>query len=245
MEEETGVPQAEGTADVSPASEQPVEAAPDSQESVGADVQTQEPAQTANEQRVPYSRFKEVNDELKQLKDQLNSFQAQPETLSLPQYQAPTSVEAEAEAKLQEIVGKAISNQLGDVVQTVRQQRVDSQIETARKRFPDFDQHMVEVSEILKSSPSLKYDEDALGKAYLMAKGLKASQSVDEARKQGVQEAYQTIDQKIAGRPNQPTPRKMSGESDLLKRFKSGQLSEAQVRDNWTRLQEELASSRE
>lgn len=244
MEEEQGVTQAEGTATDSPAVEQPVETAPASPEAVGADVQTQEPVPTTEDKNVPYDRFREVNEERKKLKEQLEALSAQP-VAPVSNQPTPQGGEAEAEAKLQEIFGKVMHSQFGDVIQTVRQQRVDSQIEEARKRFPDFDQHMVEVSELLKSSPSLKYDDDALGKAYLMAKGLKASQSVDEARKQGVQEAYQTIDQKVAGRPNSPTPRKMGGESDLLKKFKSGQLSEAQVRDNWTRLQEELASSRE
>ena len=238
-----GVTGAEGTAVASPATEQPAGEAPTSPEGVGADVQTQGAEPTADEQRVPYSRFKEVNDEVKQLREQLSSFQTQPGTPDASSYQPAQGGDVEAETKLMELMGKAISQQFGDVAKIVREQRVDSQIETARKRFPDFDHHMVEVSEILKASPSLKYDDDALGKAYLMAKGLKASQSLDQARQAGMQEAYKTIDQKMSGRPNQPTPKKSSGESDLLKRFRAGQMGESELRANWSRLQDELASS--
>lgn len=237
MEETEDVQTAEAPA-TEPSTEN--KAVESSEVNVSEDAQTP-PSETDDKRTVPYARFKEVNDQLKNLKTLKEEYGAM--------YQAPSKEEEpkveydDAEARLQEIVGKAIEQRFGDSLKIVREQRIDQQINVARERFEDFDEHIGDITEILKSSPGLKDDSDPIGKAYLMAKGLRVSQVVSKAKEAGKQEAYETIDQKVATRTTSPTPRKMGGESDLLTKFKAGKLSEEQVRSNWSRLNEELAAA--
>lgn len=223
----------------------PEESQPTEEPSASEGEKTQEPSEGEEQsgKTVPYSRFKQVNDQLKQLKDLKESLnvQDQPEPqMSLPQ---SGDVQADAEAKLQQIVGKAIQSQFGDVTKLMREQRAESQISEVRQKYPDFDDQLGNVSEVLKAMPQLRETDNPVETAYIMAKGLSASQLADEARRQGQQEAYNTIDKKIAGRPNSPTP-KPSGksESDVVKRFREGKLSEAQMKAHWQEIQAGLAS---
>lgn len=227
-------PMAENTApESSPDTNQPEESAPVSED---AQTQTEEPGEKA----VPYSRFKEVNDQLRELKSSLSQT-AQSAPLYEPNV-GDTGLEPEAEAKLVELVKKAVAPELAGVTQYFRDQQANTAIEDTRRKYPDFDDHIAEVNQVMKAMPSLKSVDNPLETAYLITKGLTASQAVVAARKQGVEEAYKTIDNKIASRPGSPVPKKDSGgSSDLLKRFKAGKLSDNEVKANWTQLQQDLA----
>lgn len=228
--------------DSSPEISQPEESAP-----VSEDVNTQ-PEETGQERHVPYERFKEVNDQLKQMREAL---QFQPTAQSAPYAQpqgyeaAGTGLDPDAEQKLVELMGKAVDQRLAGVTQFVREQQMTSQIESMRRQYPDFDQHMGEITKVLNA------DKDELGKlrnpletAYHIARSRSSSQAVDAARTAGREDAYKSIDSKLASRPGSPVPKKeQGGESDLLKKFRAGNLSEQEVKANWTRLQEELATA--
>ncbi len=243
MDEQSQGVAAETPAEVSPTeSSQPAESAP-----VSEDVNTQ-PDDAGQERHVPYERFKEVNDQLKQMREAL---QFQPTAQSAPYAQpqgyeaAGTGLDPDAEQKLVELMGKAVDQRLAGVTQFVREQQMTSQIESMRRQYPDFDQHMGEITKVLNA------DKDELGKlrnpletAYHIARSRSSSQAVDAARTAGREDAYKSIDSKLASRPGSPVPKKeQGGESDLLKKFRAGNLSEQEVKANWTRLQEELATA--
>lgn len=225
--------------DSSPEISQPEESAP-----VSEDVNTQ-PEETGQDRQVPYERFKEVNDQLKQMREAL---QFQPTAQSAPYAQpeaSGTGLDPEAEQKLMDLMGRAVDQRLQGVTQFVREQQMTSQIESMRRQHPDFDQYMGEVTKVLnESKDELGKLKDPLGTAYFIAKGRTSSQAVDAARTAGREDAYKSIDSKLASRPGSPVPKKeQGGESDLLKKFRAGNLSEQEVKANWTRLQEELATA--
>ena len=220
---------------------QPVESA--SQEGiVSEDVQTQ--PEEIGERSVPYNRFKEVNDELKQLREALVQPTAQAAPYEQPEAYGQTGLDPEAETKLVELMGKAVDQRLAGVTQFVREQQASSEIEQMRRQYPDFDQYLGEAAKVLKEDNSLGKLQNPLATAYFIAKGRTSPQAVDAARAAGREDAYKSIDSKIASRPGSPVPKKdTGGESDLLRRFKSGSLSENEMKSNWTRLQEELAQA--
>lgn len=242
MDEESQGVIAETPASESPAeTSQPVEST--SQEgTVSEDVQTQ--SEETGERSVPYNRFKEVNDELKQLREALVQPTAQSAPYEQPEAYGGTGLDPEAETKLVELMGKAVDQRLAGVTQFVREQQATSEIDSMRRQYPDFDQYLGEAAKVLKEDKSLGALQNPLQTAYFIAKGRTSPQAVDAARASGREEAYKSIDSKIASRPGSPVPKKdTGGESDLLRRFKSGGLSENEMKSNWTRLQEELANN--
>lgn len=235
-EQSDGVAVAETPAQDSPSEiSQPVESAPASE---GVISQPEE----AGERTVPYNRFKEVNDELKQLREAL----VQPTAHSAPHEQPEaygTGLDPDAEQKLVELMGKAVDQRLAGVTQFVREQQATSEIESMRRQYQDFDQYLGEAAKVLKEDESLGKLQNPLQTAYFIAKGRTTPQAVDAARAAGREDAYKSIDSKIASRPGSPVPKKdTGGESDLLRRFKAGNLSEQEMRANWGRLQEDLAA---
>lgn len=236
MDEDVQDVAAETTApESSPEQGQPEDTAPASEGEIT------QPEETG-ERSVPYSRFKEVNDQLKELRATQTGASPYEQPYQQGYGDQGTGLDPVAEAKLQELVSKAIAPQLAGVTQYVREQQQQHEIEQARRQYPDFDQNIGGVTQALKDhAASLKNVENPLQMAYLIAKGQAASQAVDAARKQGVEEAYKSIDAKVAARPGSPVPKKETGgESELLKKFRAGQLSDSEMRANWTRLQEEL-----
>lgn len=237
MDDESQGVIAETTASESPAeTSQPVESAP-----VSEDVNTQ--PEEAGERSVPYNRFKEVNDELKQLREALTQPTAQQAPYEQPEAYGQTGLDPEAETKLVELMGKAVDQRLAGVTQFVREQQATSEIDSMRRQYPDFDQYLGEAAKVLKEDKSLGALQNPLQTAYFIAKGRTSPQAVDAARAAGREDAYKSIDSKIASRPGTPVPKKdTGGSSDLLKRFRAGQLSNNEVKANWTRLQEDLAN---
>lgn len=237
MEENQGVV-AETTAPESPTeTSQPVESAP-----VSEDVNTQ-PEEAGDGRSVPYDRFKEVNDQLKQFKEAYSQATAQPAPYGQPETYGETGLDPAAEQKLVELMGKAVDQRLSGISQFVKEQQSATQIEQMRRQYPDFDQYVGEATKVLtEQKDELGKLKDPLTTAYFIAKGRSTPQAVDAARAAGREDAYKSIDSKIASRPGSPVPKKASdGESDILKRFRSGQLSDREIKANWTQLQEGLA----
>lgn len=224
--------------DSSSETSQPVESAP-----VSEDVNTQ-PEETGEGRSVPYDRFKEVNDQLKQFKEAYTQITAQQPSYAQQGTYGDVGLDPAAEQKLMDIVGKAAAQQLAPVTQFLQEQRSASQIEQMRRQYPDFDQYIGEATKVLtEQKDDLGKLSDPLTTAYFIAKGRSTPQAVDAARAAGRDDAYKSIDSKIASRPGSPVPKKDSGgESDILKKFRAGQLSEQETKANWTRLQEELAN---
>jgi hypothetical protein len=239
MEEDQGVA-AETTASDSPTeTSQPVESAP-----VSEDANTQ-PEEAGDGRSVPYDRFKEVNDQLKQFKEAYSQATAQQPSYGQQEMSGETGLDPAAEQKLVDLMGKAVDQRLSGISQFVQEQRSATQIEQMRRQYPDFDQYVGEATKVLtEQKDELGRLKDPLTTAYFIAKGRSTPQAVDAARAAGRDEAYKSIDSKIASRPGSPVPKKDSGgESDILKKFRAGSLSEQETKANWTRLQEELANA--
>lgn len=186
---------------------------------------------------VPKWRFDELNSKLKTLKEAVASGAAPAQMPAVP---SQTAVDPQAKQILQDIMGEVLESRFGGFFNEMKAER---KIDETRSRFPDFDQYMGEVAEVLKAVPEIKSMENPFQTAYLMAKGLTASQATEAARQQGQQEAYKSIDQKVASRTTRPVPRQSgSGESDLLKRYRSGQMSQPEIAANWSQIVEETAS---
>lgn len=234
--------ESQGVIAETPAPESPTETSqPEESAPVSEDVNTQ--PEESGERSVPYNRFKEVNDELKQLREALTQPTAQQAPYEQPEAYGQTGLDPEAETKLVELMGKAVDQRLASVTQFVREQQATSEIDSMRRQYPDFDQYLGEAAKVLKEDKSLGALQNPLQTAYFIAKGRTSPQAVDAARAAGREDAYKSIDSKIASRPGSPVPKKdTGGESDLLRRFKAGSLSEQEMKANWGRLQEDLAA---
>lgn len=222
----------------SPETNQPEESAP-----VSEDVTTQ-PEESGDGRSVPYDRFKEVNDRLKQFQEAYGQATAHQPSYEPQETYGETGLDPAAEQKLMDLMRKAAAQELSPVTQFLMEQRNATQIEQMRRQHPDFDQYMGEATKVLKEQKDeLSKLKDPLTTAYFIAKGRSTPQAVDAARAAGRDDAYKSIDSKLASRPGSPVPKKdTGGESDLLRKFRAGQLSEQEVGANWNKLQEELVS---
>lgn len=140
--------------------------------------------------------------------------------------------------QFQQIVRKAISDEVGDIRQGFRLQAAEREIDLVKAQFPDFDKLLPEVKEVLQSNESLRTSKNPIRDAYFMAKGMTTSQAVRAAKDAGRQEAYNTITQKgqsavTAG----GTPRPSNDpDQDLLRKFNAGQLTEQERKTNWVKI---------
>lgn len=225
--------------DSSPETSQPVESAP-----VSEDVNTQ-PEEAGEGRSVPYDRFKEVNDQLKQFKEAYSQATAQQPSYGYQEPAGETGLDPAAEQKLIDLMGRAVDQRLSSVTQFVQEQRSATQIEQMRRQYPDFDQYIGEATKVLtEQKDELGKLKDPLTTAYFIAKGRSTPQAVDAARAAGRDDAYKSIDAKMASRPGSPVPKKdQGGQSEIMAKFKAGKLSEGELKANWTKLQEELAQS--
>lgn len=242
MEPEQVVPTAEETAPASTPETNPEVSQPTGSEPA------QTPAEETPEQRmVPLAALQE---ERRKRQELAAALQGTPQSSSMSASATqPASLqedgEAQAKALLEDALSNVVSKQFGDVAQFMREQKANSQIEQARQQFPDFDQHLDSVVDVLKSNPDLRNVGNPLNVAYLISKGMSSSVAVDQAKKEGQRAAYQTIDQKVAARPGSPIANKPRGEgkSDLMKRYEAGQLSPAETAANWAQIIQEKAGN--
>lgn len=230
MEEETNVSAEETVAESLPETNQSVET-----ESVSEDVQNTQVE--ADAKTVPYERFKEVLDQKKQLQELLSKGEA-------PTAKAGVG-DDETRAYLRDVMQEVVSGTLGPVINQSRQAQSDMKIEQARRVFPDFDEHLPKVIEVMQAKESqLKNDPDALTTAYLIVKGMTAAQAVKEAKAMGAEEAVANINQKKqAATTKAGAQQPAGGASDLITKYKAGELSPEMVRANWGRIVEEMAGN--
>lgn len=173
MEEE--VQQAEETA--SPASGENNQ--PEEVTSVSEDVKTQETE--TGEKTVPYSRFKEVNDQKKAYEELLRAKSGQEISHSEETHQVENDEYKDAVKLVEGIVRREL---------TVSERRLKSEMDLQKvmSQNPDFVQHSAKIGEIIKDNPTMSWDN-----AYKLAKfDAIASESINR----GKQEAYKKIEQK-------------------------------------------------
>lgn len=151
---------------------------------------------------------------------------------------APLDGESTDEAtQFQQLVRKAISDEVSDIRQGLKLQAAEREIDSVKAQFSDFDDYVSEVREVLESNKTLRSSANPIRDAYFMAKGMSASQAVKAAKDAGREEAYKTITQKGQSAVPHAAPR-TSNDPDqaLMEKYRAGTLTEQERKAYWPKI---------
>lgn len=191
------------------------------------------------ERTIPYSRFQEVvkdRNQMKQMIEQLGQSQPQADSQQFqPQFQQQEGL-SETQIQAREQLKALFREAQAEANRPIEQENA------ARSKHNDYDEVKPFVDEILQNRPDLQGVANPYETGYMIAKGLMSEYGTQQAKEAGKQEAYKTINQKVASRTDSPVPKKDSGgKSEILRKFQSGQLSPEETRANWLKIQQEMA----
>ena len=195
LEEKQDVEQAEITAPESSTETKSPEVktspASEGDENTQEEITTEEASETESKKTVPYSRFKEVNNERKLLKELLDEKQSSetPKEEALPSI---SNLETSGEFNEEEDETKRAWSLVNKIAEQKAKKAIGSlkdelELQNTMRQYTDFSKYVPQIKEIVKGNPATSWSD-----AYKIAK---FDDSGKEAFEQGRKEASEKIDE--------------------------------------------------